>query len=256
MGTKSRRMTTQDADERLLEYIQLHGSARVEDLADELDRSASSIRRDLQRLALDGKIIRSYGGATLNDGTSARRAPEHAEERRRIGRAAAELVKDGQTVAITGGRTTLELARAIAKRENLTVITNSLDIAQELVDSEGIQLVVLGGVARPGHRVLLGHLTEMAAQELRADTLFIGIGAIDPDLGLMNDFLPDIATDRVLKSIAGGVVVLADGSKFSSVAPAAVFGFDDVAAIVTDSGVDETVLERIRARGTQVIVAE
>ena len=165
------------------------------------------------------------------------------------------LVRDGQTIAVTSGTTAVEFARQLVDRNDLTVITNSLDVAQVLLDCEGIQLVVLGGVIRPRMHSLLGHLTEQACREMRADTLFMGIGAISLERGLMNDYMPEILTDRALRSMATSVVVIADSGKFDLVAPALVFGLDGVDVIVTDSGVRPEVVEDLTARDIRVIVA-
>lgn len=149
----------------------------------------------------------------------------------------------------------MEFARRLVDRRDLTVITNSLDVAQVLVDRDGIQLVVLGGVVRPRMHSLLDHLTEQACRELRADTLFLGIGAISLERGLMNDYMPEIVTDRAVRSIARTVVVMADSSKFDHVAPAFVFGLDQVDVVVTGSGVRPEVVADLAARQIRVIVA-
>jgi DeoR/GlpR family transcriptional regulator of sugar metabolism len=98
-------------------------------------------------------------------------------------------------------------------------------------------------------------LTEQACREMRADTLFMGIGAISLERGLMNDYMPEILTDRALRSMATSVVVIADSGKFDLVAPALVFGLDGVDVIVTDSGVRPEVIEDLTARDIRVIVA-
>ena len=159
-------------------------------------------RPDLRRRGA-GRGDRVAGGAV------AARPP------RRSGRSAPPrppLVEDGQTIAISSGSTTLELARRLVDRR-LTVITNALDVASVLLDRDGIELVVLGGVVRPRMHSMLGHLAELALRELRADTLFMGIGALDPDHGLMNDSIPEILTDRALRRSARSCVVLADSSQ-------------------------------------------
>jgi DeoR/GlpR family transcriptional regulator of sugar metabolism len=102
---------------------------------------------------------------------------------------------------------------------------------------------------------LLGHLTEQATREMRADTLFMGVGAINLSLGVMNDYMPEILTDRAIRSMASSVVVLADSGKFDLVAPARVFGLDEVDVIVTDSGVRPEIVQNLAARGIEVIIA-
>jgi DeoR family transcriptional regulator of aga operon len=172
-----------------------------------------------------------------------------------VAAAAAGLVRDGQTIAVSSGTTAVEFARELVDRTDLTVITNSLDVAFILLDRDGIQLVVLGGVVRPRMHSLLGHLTERACEEMRADFLFMGIGAISLERGLMNDYMPEIVTDRTLRSMATTVVVMADSSKFDLVATAFVFGLDEVDVIVTDDGVRPEVVKDLTARKIRVIVA-
>ena len=251
-------MIDRDRDERLIAIVRAHGTATVAELSSDLGVGPSTIRRDLGRLARDGRLVRTYGGATLaerpGDGPAPQPIRAHAEKRR-VAAAAASLVRDGQTIAVTSGSTAVEFARQLVDRSDLTVITNSLDVAQVLLDCEGIQLVVLGGVIRPRMHSLLGHLTEQACREMRADTLFMGIGAISLERGLMNDYMPEILTDRALRSMATSVVVIADSGKFDLVAPALVFGLDGVDVIVTDRGVRPEVVEDLTARDIRVIVA-
>ena len=252
------RMVSRERDERIIEFVRQHGTATVEALSREIGVGPSTIRRDLHRLSEDRRLVRMYGGATVAArpvGGSPARTTRALAEKQRIAVAAAVLVRDGQTIAVTSGSTAVEFAHQLVDRMNLTVITNSLDVAQVLLDCEGIQLVVLGGVVRPGMHSLLGHLTEQACREMRADTLFMGIGAISLERGLMNDYMPEILTDRALRSMATAVVVIADSGKFDLVAPAFVFGLDEVDVIVTDSGVRPEVIENLAARHIRVIVA-
>lgn len=251
-------MNRQDRDTKLVELVRARGTARIEDLSGELGLAPSTVRRDLQRLAGSGRVIRTYGGATAagtGTGHAPGTGPRAYAEKRRIGTAAAALVADGQTIAISSGTTAVEFARELVGRRDLTVITNSLDIAGVVVDQPGIQLVVLGGVVRPGMHSLLGHLTEQACREVRADVLFMGIGAVSLERGLMNDYMPEILTDRAIRGIAGSVVVMADSAKFEMLGPAFVFGLEEVDTIVTDSAIDPAVVRDLSKRGIRVIVA-
>ena len=250
-------MSARDRHARLLELVCTSGSATVEELSATLNVAPSTIRRDLQHLSVNGRIIRSYGGAIASGSRTgvASSAPRMQAEKRRIAAAAASLVEDGQTIAVSSGTTAVEFARQLARHAGLTVITNSLDVAQELVDRDGIQLVVLGGVVRPGMHSLLGHLTEQACREMRADTLFMGIGAVSLERGLMNDYMPEILTDRALRGMAGMVVVMADSAKFDTIAPAIVYGLEEVDVIVTDSGINDAIAQEMRSRGIRVVVA-
>jgi DeoR/GlpR family transcriptional regulator of sugar metabolism len=241
----------------LLERLRDDGQASVRALARDLGVTQSTIRRDLGRLAQSGRLIRTYGGARAFDARPARELANDPmlDAKRAIARAAASLVEDGSTVVVGSGTTTLEFARRIADRR-LTVITNALDVATLLVDRPAMELIVLGGVVRPGMHSMLGHLVELAARELRADMLVMGIGAISLEQGLMNDSVPEILSDRALRGMASSVVVLADSSKFGQVAPAYVYGLEEVDTIVTDAGIPAPTVAALRARGVDVVVAD
>jgi DeoR family transcriptional regulator of aga operon len=248
--------TSEHREDRLVALLRDHGAVSVADIARALGVGNATVRRDLERLARAGRLVRTYGGATL-----ATRAPAHPEaseattQKRLIAAAAAALVRDGQTIAISSGSTTLEFARRLVDRAALTVITNAFDVAEVLMDAPGIELIVLGGVVRPRMHSLLGHLAELSANELRADALYMGIPAISLEHGLMSDHMPEILTDRAMRRMTRDVVVLADARKFDRVAPAFVFGLDEVSTIVTDAGVSAGILQALAARGIHVIVA-
>jgi DeoR family transcriptional regulator, fructose operon transcriptional repressor len=248
------RMTDGSRQVLLLERLMDDGQATVISLAHDLGVTPSTIRRDLDRLARDGRVIRTYGGALAVDARPAAPHDGNLAAKRAIARAATELVHDGSTIVIVSGSTTLELARRLVNRR-MTVITNALDVAMVLVDRPGIELIVLGGVVRRGMHSMLGHLVDLAARELRADTLFMGIGAISLEHGLMNDSVPEILSDRAIRRMARSVVVLADSTKFDQVAPGFVFGLEEVDTIVTDAGITAETLRAIRGRGVEVLVA-
>jgi DeoR/GlpR family transcriptional regulator of sugar metabolism len=238
----------------LLSRIGSDGRASVGTLAQDFGVTPSTIRRDLARLARDGSIVRTYGGAAIGGPANTLAGEPRGGPKTRIGAAAAARVRDGDTILISSGTTTLEFARQLGDRR-VTVITNALDVANVLVDRPSIELVVLGGVVRGGMHSMLGHLADLALRELRADTLYMGIGAIGPDLALMNDSIPEIMTDRALRRAARDCVVLASSEKFRSVAPAFVFDIEEVTTIICDAATQSDDITAIRARGVEVVVA-
>ncbi len=226
------------------------------EIAEILDVGPATVRRDLERLAREGRLIRDYGGAASTGRLPADpEAGEAMSQKRAIGEAAAAMVKDGQTIVISSGSTTMEMARRLNDRRRLTVITNALDVADALIDSPGIELIVLGGVVRPLMHSLLGHLTELATRELSADTLYIGTAAISLEHGLMSMHMGEIQSDRAMRKMVREVVVLADSRKFERVAPANVFDLDDVGTVVTDDGVSKATVEGLTERGVKVVIA-
>jgi DeoR/GlpR family transcriptional regulator of sugar metabolism len=248
------RMSRTSRGDLLLDRIGSVGHVSVGGLARDLGVTPSTIRRDLARLARDGRIVRTYGGAELRGPSMHGAGDPRSSAKAAIADAAAARVRDGETILISSGSTTLEFARRLVDRQ-LTVITNALDVASVLIDRPGVELVVLGGVVRSEMHSTLGHIAELALRELRADALYMGIGAIGPDLALMNDSIPEILTDRALRRASRDCIVLADATKFRSVAPAFVFDVEQVTTLITDAGVDPGDVTALRSRGIEVVIA-
>lgn len=222
--------------------------------------SEATARRDLETLAAQGKLRRFHGGAlALETAPPERplteRSTEQAAEKIRIGQAAAELVRDGQTVFLGSGTTVLELARCLVEHQNLTAITNSLQVAITLANAPGISLIMLGGVFRPSECSFIGHITEQALAEVRADLAFIGIRAVNLEAGLTNDYLPETLTDRAILRAARRIVLLADHSKLERVAAAYLAPLSAVQLLITDTQAPPEFTCQLEARGLQVIKA-
>jgi DeoR/GlpR family transcriptional regulator of sugar metabolism len=245
-------------DELVMDVLRSSGSTSVAELAEVLDVGEATVRRTLQRLARDGRLVRTYGGAAMAgplSGLTGGRLDPLLRHKRAIGSAAAALIEDGSTVALSSGSTVVELARRLRERR-LTVITNALDVAFALLDAPEIELIVLGGVVLPGMHSLRGHLTEEAMRDLRADTVFMGTSAIDLERGFLTEHVREIAVDRALRTMARDAVILADASKFDRVAPGFMLGFDQVSTLVTDDRVRAEHVDALEARGTRVVVAK
>ncbi len=197
----------------------------IAEICEKFSISEATARRDLEALALDGKIQRVHGGGiALNQAPAEMpmllRQREQAEEKIRIGQRAADLVSDGGTVFLGSGTTVLEVARNLRSRQNLTVITNSLPVVNVLAGLENITLICLGGLLRDSELSFIGHLTEQALAEVRADQVIIGTRAINLEQGLTNDYLPETMTDRAILKAGRQVIVVVDHTKFGRVATA------------------------------------
>jgi len=242
-------------DARLLDALRDNGRASVPDLASSLGVGEATVRRGLGRLQAEGLVIRSYGGAVLAEvPRTARGAPDpQAVAKRLIGEAAADLVRERSTIALSSGTTVLELAQRLRGRQ-LTVITNAIDVVNALLDDPGIEVIVLGGVLLGRMHSLHGHLTEEATKDLRVDAVFMGASAIELDQGFMTDQVQEIQIDRALRRMARECVILADSSKFDRVAAGFMFGFNEVATIVTDDGVRPDSVAALEALGVRLVV--
>jgi DeoR/GlpR family transcriptional regulator of sugar metabolism len=210
-------------------------------MAERFGVSAMTIRRDLKALEESGAAIRSYGGAVAAQRIAFEfefdeRRRSHRSEKRRIGRAAAEMVQEGQSVFLDTGTTTLELARALAVRDvPCLVATSSLVVASELWGRRDVELLLLGGRVREGSPDLVGASTELMLDRLTADIAFIGADAIDPARG---SFADDAEAARVAERMAAHarrVVIVADSSKLDAAAPFLAVPVDAIHQLVTDA---------------------
>jgi DeoR/GlpR family transcriptional regulator of sugar metabolism len=241
---------------RLFERL---GRLSISQICEKLDISESTARRDLDALSKQGDIYRVHGGAVLirkatPEEPILRRSNEQEGEKERIGRAAAALVNDGDTVFLGSGTTVLQVAQNLVSR-NLTVITNSLPIINLMAEKENIDLIGLGGVLRDSELSFIGHITEQALYEVRADKVIIGIRAISLEQGLTNDYLPETLTDRAILNAGSETIVVADHTKCGVISTAYVAPITTMRILVTDDKTDTAFTEALQSQGIEVIVA-
>jgi DeoR family transcriptional regulator of aga operon/DeoR family fructose operon transcriptional repressor len=246
---------------RIREYVSLNGSATVAELCNLLGVSQATVRRDLDELSTRNLLQRTFGGVTTPSLTTAeppvfQRRNINAEQKRMIGRLAASMVNNGETVFLGSGSTTLEVARSIKQKRNVTVITNSLPIANLLSDAADVKVIVAGGFLRQTELSMIGHTVEHSLSELRADKVIMGIQGVHVEHGLTNDYLPETKTDRAIVRFAPVVIVVADHSKFGQIKSSFVAELSAVDTIVTDSEAPEDIVLQIRARGIRIEVAD
>lgn len=231
------------------------GSTHVAELAVRFGVSEMTVRRDLRMLARDGKLERVHGGA-VNASTErpfAETAIERFEAKNRIGAAAAGVVRDGQTVMIDIGTTTLQAARHLHERD-ITVVTTSLAVYEELVADPAIELILPGGVVRRNYRSLVGMLAEDSLRQLKADILFLGTSAVDPELGVWDSTMVEVPIKRAMIEAAESVALLADVEKFSSAGLVRVCDASALDRIVTDGELPAPCLPAIEETGIEVTV--
>lgn len=246
---------------RIAAFLRSNHEARVAQLSKMLGVSLATIRRDLAEMENVGIIRRVHGGAVLADQKIGVELPVlqrelvNREYKRRIGAKAADLVADGDIIIISSGTTTLELARRLGDKQNVTVITNALTIAYTLSSFPEIAVVVPGGYLRHSELSLLGHLTEQALQSLRANKTFIGAFALDATYGLSGDYLPEVRTDQALIAAASRVIVLADHTKLGQKHLVQVAPISAIHTLITDSDAPPEQVAAFRAAGLEVLLA-
>jgi DeoR/GlpR family transcriptional regulator of sugar metabolism len=259
MGSPSTSDKRTDSKTSLIRLLQENEPISIQNLAQASGLSQSTLRRELHQLEEEGLVKVNVGQVVL--ATSAEEMPFafrkmlNIEVKQKIARASLDLIQNGETIFIAGGTTTLELARLLPRQRRLKVITNALRVANLLVDVPGIDLLVLGGAVRPGEQTMHGHLTEWGVHQFRADKLFYGVEAINIQHGVTHSQIVEVATDRALANAATQVIVLADHTKFGKVAPAFVLALEKIHILVSDKNLPEEVLESLKAKHVQVILA-
>lgn len=252
----------------LLGMVAGNGQLTVGEAAHSLRVSAATIRRDLEQLAQQQMIVRTRGGAVANsvsyDLPLRYKTARHAVEKQRIARAAAKLVAPGATVALNGGTTVSEVARALATRADLqpagnapalTMVTNALNIASEMAVRQHVKIVLTGGVARGQSYELIGPLATLVLAELTFDWAILGVDALDPVTGASAKNEGEASINQIMADRAGQVVIVADSSKLGQRAFARICAPDRIDVLVTDSGAAEKAVARFAERGIRVIIA-
>jgi DeoR family transcriptional regulator of aga operon len=251
----------------LLDLLPGDGQLTVADAAEALGVSEATIRRDLDQLARQQLVTRTRGGATAGhvsyDLPLRYKTARHAPEKQRIGRAAAALVTPGSTVALNGGTTTSEVARALATRPALqdgggptiTVVTNAMNIANELAVRQHIKIVVTGGVTRGQSYELIGPLASLVLAELTLDWAVLGVDALDPRNGATAHHEGEASINHLMAARAEQVMIVADSSKLGQRAFARVCAVDEIGVVVTDRDARPDLLAAFTERGIRVVTA-
>jgi DeoR/GlpR family transcriptional regulator of sugar metabolism len=227
-------------------------------LSKRLDASESTVRRDLQALEAEGVLKRVYGGAMATETRDhtldfAWQSAHMADEKRRIGSAAAKQIRDGETIILDGGSTVAEVARALTDR-SLHVITNSLPIAEMFGDSRKVEVTLTGGFLYPRLRATLGPICEETLASVSADTLVMGIGGVT-ESGFSNNNSMVVGPQRKMIEACRRVIVVTDHTKFGHRSLIHVAPLDVADLVVTDASIHVEHVKWLRDNNVDVIVS-
>lgn len=246
----------------IVEEIRRRGAARVSELTELLAVSEMTIRRDLDALAAAGLLEKVHGGATMRGGLSAdepgfeAKSHRQLKEKEAIARAAARLVEPGQSIALTAGTTTFHLAHHLAHVPDLTVVTNSIQVANVLhrEPRPDLTVVLTGGVRTPSD-ALVGPIALAAIRSLHLDVLFMGVHGVTADVGLTTPNLLEAETDRALVAASERIVVVADNTKWGVRGLSRIAGLEDVDVFVSDHGLGSTARATIGEQVERLVIA-
>lgn len=227
----------------ILDYIRKQEGANIKELASYLDVSEATVRRDLDNLADAGEIERTHGGAVQSqekiiEYTYDTKMELRKDEKTRIAKEVAKMVKDGDNVYLGSGTTVYFIAREIAALENLTIITSNLYIAQFLQIHPTSRLIVTGGERRSDYNLMAGRLAEDFLRNIKVDISILGCDAIDVEFGLSDSNFDEAVIKRLASQAARTTVLASDHSKFGKTALSKVFNLGEADYIVSDEALD------------------
>lgn len=256
-------MLAAERQNRILEAVQQRGAVRVSELAGLLSVSDMTIRRDLDTLASQGRLDKVHGGATTKRAPSTEEPGFEAKwvrqtaEKNAIAALACGLVTPGSAIGLSAGTTTWTLARHLTGIPDLTVVTNSMRIADVLHASgaNAVNVILTGGVRTPSD-ALVGPIAVASLEKLHLDVVFLGVHGMDVRAGYTTPNLLEADTDRALIAAARRLVVLADHTKWATVGISTIAGLDEADVVVTDDGLDPESLATLRELAGEVLVAE
>lgn len=222
--------------------------------------SPVTIRRDLQKLDEKGLIVRFRGGAMLaksklgHEPTLDERESENLQKKRLIGRTAANLVKDGEVIALDVGSTTMELAKALRARSNITVFTSSLPIANIFLNTH-INVYLVGGLLQHKEICLGGPIARSIIRQYHFDKFFLGVAGINENSGMTDFGMDEVETKKAFIERSREVIALADSSKFGKTSFITICKCDDIKQIITDDDVDSQMQTNLKKKGVNIVVA-
>lgn len=258
-------MNSIERQSKIIEIVHDTGRISIPDICTMFGVSEMTARRDLNDLDRQGLLRRIHGGAIANLGRSYEpsfqtRAIKNQDAKTAIGLKAAELIYDGDSVALDVGTTTLEIVPGLRGKRNLTIVTSCLQVAARIVDQISLEvdarLIITGGIVRPRELSMIGPIPEQVYRDLHVDKAFIGIGGISLDDGLTEYNIEDAQIKRILLQNAREKIVVADGAKFGVTTFTSVTPLVAINKIVTDKSAPPEIIEQIRKQGIEVIFAD
>jgi len=257
--TGRNKKTTVERRITIMDRLNKSGQVDVNSLSQELGVSEVTIRNDLSRLEQKHMLVRARGGAFKIDRVGldspiSDKSGHNYEEKRRIGQAAAALVEDGDTIILDSGTTTLEVSKNLSKMSELTVITNALNIANQLAENKNTNIIVPGGFLRKNSLSLVGATAEDSFKNYFCDKLFLAVDGFNTNHGLSTPNVEEAHLNRIMIEIAKEIIVVADSSKFNKRSFAFIAPISAVDTVVTDAGISLEDKKNLENSGIRVIV--
>lgn len=245
---------------KILELIKDNDKVSVMQLCDYFNVSGATIRNDLRELESSNLLTRTHGGAMFKSKTgfeldSQHKEGHHQSEKERIAETALELIEDGDTIILDTGTTTLELAKRLSSKRNLTVVINDIQIARCLEEIEDINIIFIGGAIRKKFHCTVGTLGTKMISELAVDKAFMATNGISLKKGATTPEINQAETKKAMISIANKIIILCDSSKIGRSSFAQFADMQQVDIIITDRGIEDNLRQGFELQGIEVMIA-
>ncbi|MFB2853723.1 MULTISPECIES: DeoR family transcriptional regulator [Aeromonas] len=259
--TEKNPIGTSERRERIIQQLRSHGSVQVNDLSAHFKVSTVTIRNDLAFLEKQGVAVRAYGGALLcepnqavPERTIADKSVLNTPVKQRIGALAATLVQPGCRIILDSGTTTLEVARHLREHQEILVMTNGMNVANALLEAEGVDLLMTGGHLRRKSLSFYGAQAEQSLQNYHFDLLFLGVDGIDLERGVSTHHEDEARLNRCMCQVAERIIVVTDASKFRRSSLHKIIDTTRIHTLITDDSLPAEVLTGLRHAGIEVLL--
>ncbi|WP_319534794.1 transcriptional repressor AgaR [uncultured Vibrio sp.] len=254
-------MTSAERRQHMMAHIRAHGSGKVDEFASQYKVSAVTIRHDLNLLEKEGCVFRCYGGATLNpnfafDQPLYRKDQLNRSAKQRIAQAAAALVKDGEAIILDSGTTIGLMPQYLTSKQQLVVMTNALNTANQLSNIENIDLHVVGGRLRRASCSLIGHHGEQQIRSYLFDKLFLGVDGFDLQSGITTPDSHEAQVNRAMCDVTRQIIAVTDSSKFGRKSFCMIRPASQIDVLVTDSNIPHATHQSLLDMGVEIILAD
>lgn len=247
----------------ILQILKKNSNVSVTELSKHFGVSEVTIRKDLNLLKDRNLLVRTRGGAITNDtGTNEDEMSirfkklAHYREKQAIGRAAADLIEDGDIIIIDSGTTALQVACNLHQFKNLTVLTNALNVAQEVLSYKRFNVILLGGNIRSSSESVVGALAESNLKMFYCDKLFLGVDSFSVENGISTPSVEEANINQIMISRSRKVITVFDSSKVNKRSFAFITDLSKIDAVVTDDGLDKSIRSQLKAMDLEVITVK
>lgn len=259
-GNRTKRSTV-ERRKKILNMLETNGQVFVHELSEEFEVSEVTIRNDLELFESKGLLIRSRGGAMIVENSVgidfqlSDKDKMNFSEKKRIGKKAADLVNSGDTIILDSGTTTMEIAKNLNSSKSINVITNALNIANELIKSQNVNIIVPGGTLRKNSHSLVGPLAEKSMRNFYVDKLFLGVDGFDINEGAFTPNIEEASLNQIMIEITKEVILVADSSKFKRRSLAFICPTKKINVVITDEKLSKEDRNWLMDQNIKLIIA-